>query len=33
MHEHVIAAVARDEAETSVPIEELHFALHNYQLA
>ena len=33
VHEHVVAAVARDETETPVPIEVLHFALHNYQLA
>jgi hypothetical protein len=32
VHEHVIAALARDEAEASVRVEELHCALHNYQL-
>jgi hypothetical protein len=32
VHEHVIASLARDEAEASVCIEELHCALHNYNL-
>ena len=29
VHEHVLAALSGDETETSVLIEELHFALHN----
>ena len=33
MDEHVVATVASDESEPAVPIEVLHFALHNYQLA
>ena len=28
VHEHVVAAVAGDEPEPAVMIEELHFALH-----
>jgi hypothetical protein len=32
VHEQVIASLARDEAKASVCVEELHCALHNYQL-